>query len=72
MAALIDDGGELVEELEKDAGEHDHNLESTAQENGEDYSDPNYTWMPDPLDAPPSEHFLTTAGSQLILCQTST
>jgi anaphase-promoting complex subunit 2 len=54
MTALIEDGGELVEELERDGAD---NLES-MKDDAEDYSNPN--WQPDPLDAPPDFHLKKT------------
>lgn len=48
MTALIEDGGDLVEELER--GEAAHELDEKAGE-AEDFTDRH--WNPDPLDAPP-------------------
>lgn len=56
MTALLDENGELAEELEKEGG---GSLESTMDE-AEDYSDPN--WQPDPIDAPISEQRLSLTG----------
>lgn len=48
MSALIEEGGELVAELQQTgSGEI-----GSAQTEAENYSDPH--WQPDPIDAPPS------------------
>lgn len=49
MTNLIEDGGDLVEELQADTSV---NLDASNPE-VEDYSDRN--WMPDPMDAPPGQ-----------------
>lgn len=49
MTALLDENGELAEELEKeDAGQLD-----VVKDEPEDYND--LEWQPDPIDAPASE-----------------
>jgi anaphase-promoting complex subunit 2 len=54
MTALIEEGGDLVDELERDGA---GNLESLNND-AEDFSDPN--WQPDPMDAPPDFHLNRT------------
>ena len=62
MTALLDENGELAEELEKEgAGQLD-----VMKDEPEDYSDLN--WQPDPIDAPPSKHSLLQAASSEVRC----
>lgn len=61
MSNLIEEGGDLVSELQGGAGE----IEMGKQhQEAEDYSDRH--WMPDPLDAPPGESLssLSLTGTQ--------
>jgi len=62
MTALLDENGELVEELEK---EDPAQIESTT-EGVEDYSDIN--WQPDPIDAPISEWLMPSIQAEAYCC----